>query len=205
MAANDSLATAGALWGMDPAGLGGFGVESHRQNVVNGNEAGEAVTGGLMEADVGYFRLLHEGVGHYTFFTSNDGATWVQQNQFTNGSLGDGTLEVGLWGGTFAAVAGAQVAYDWIEIDTGADATVTTASWNVVGSASWNGPNWMDDMANVRGIKPDSNISHAILGDVTNRTNPTTIWTNKNVTVKELQFDSGRLHDRRSRHHYIGR
>jgi hypothetical protein len=168
-------------------GLGGTGFSATTQNVVNGAEA-EMNTTGVVAAELEYLRVVHLGTGDFETYSSTDGVTWVQRQTFLNTGLATGTLEVGLWGGTFAGsniMGGASAAFDYIQIDEAPDAPEALVNWAAAGSGDWNRSNW-----DVVGGKPDSNISVAVLGAGAPLTANATVYTNQNNTVKQLQFDN---------------
>ncbi|HEY3392370.1 MAG TPA: PEP-CTERM sorting domain-containing protein, partial [Lacipirellulaceae bacterium] len=184
--ANDNFFTFGGFR-EGGTGLGGTGFSATTQNVVNGGEA-EMNTTGVVAAELDYLRVVHLGTGDFQTYSSTDGVTWVLRQEFQNTGLATGTLEVGLWGGTFAGsniMGGASAAFDYIQIDEAPDAPEALLSWADDGSGDWNRSNW-----SVVGGKPDSNISVAILGAGEPLEENATVYTNQNNTIKQLQFDN---------------
>lgn len=204
--ANDNFATyASFRAGTDvdtTAALGVNGMSATVQDVTNGGEAENNSTDlNLTEADLEYLRLVHLGTGDFQTYASTDGVNWGDPIQtFNNNALAEGIVEVGLWGGTFASmdgIPGAMAAFDFVEIEQGPDDPEDMAIWDTAAtSASWNRSFWVDEEDNGLGVKPDSNVSVAVFGDVLNddmeniRTDPGTIYTNTDVTVKEMRFDT---------------
>jgi hypothetical protein len=207
---NDYM-TAGTSFRSGDAGLGGFGLSATTLDIERGAET-EDNTDGMADmtavpprgpisvaTDLTYLRLVHQGVGFFQLFSSPDGTNWTLRDDAVNTrglSQAGGIVEVGLWGGTYdnggaPDLTGANVEFDSVEIITDPDTPEPLLSWNQTISRDWNDNNW-----NLNGGKPDSNISVAVFGDVLNaamvnqRTTPTSVFTDQNVTVKELRFDT---------------
>lgn len=87
-------------------------------NVVAGVE-GEAGTDVASASDLTYLRLVNNGNGEFEMFTSSDGTNWISRQVGTNAALASGTLEVGVWGGTFGSLPDATAQFDWAEIRLG--------------------------------------------------------------------------------------
>ena len=88
-------------------------------NVVNGVE-GENDTNVASAADINYLRLLNEGNGKYEFFTSSDGTTWISRQVTVNPALASGSLEVGVWSGSYSGgITTGNTQFDWAQIILG--------------------------------------------------------------------------------------
>jgi hypothetical protein len=91
-------------------------------NVSEGNE-GENNFGGLTAADVSHLRVVNQGNGMFEVFSSADGSTWISRQTYTNENLATGTLEVGVWAGTYGGgTSSGTTRFDWVEITLGVPA-----------------------------------------------------------------------------------
>ena len=91
-------------------------------NVIAGVE-GENDTPVASANDINYLRLLNEGNGQYEFFTSSDGTTWISRQVTNNPALASGSLEVGVWSGSYAGgISTGNTQFDWAQIILGVPA-----------------------------------------------------------------------------------
>ncbi|MEX2316646.1 MAG: PQQ-dependent sugar dehydrogenase [Pirellulales bacterium] len=74
--------------------------------------------------DLTYLRLVHNGQGEYTAYSSSDGENWIQRGSpRTNSALATGLVEVGLWAGNLAGGSSTGTTqFDWVQIILGVPA-----------------------------------------------------------------------------------
>jgi hypothetical protein len=74
--------------------------------------------------DLNYIRLVHDGMGEYTAYSSADGENWIQRGSpRTNPELAAGLVEVGVWAGNLAGGGTAGTTqFDWVQIILGVPA-----------------------------------------------------------------------------------
>jgi hypothetical protein len=172
------------------------GTTQHQRNrVLNGAED-EDNNAGLLVEDMAYLRIEKvDNAGRFAAFRSADGETWIPHSfndtdipGSTNISL-QGTLQVGIAYGGIGAIPSAVMQFDWVEIevlsaDTDCQLGIECV-WNLDGSGDFNAPgNWA-----LTSSAPNANTVTAIFGNAL--TDPVaTVFTNTNVTVKELRFDN---------------
>jgi hypothetical protein len=135
--------------------------------------------------------------GRFASFRSVDGISWTagpgngDVTNSTNANLANGILQIGVAAGAAPSdngpnvPAGGNVQFDWIDIETLTAAVCSSCSWNFNGSGNWNfATNWDNT-----GTAPNSDTVSAIFGSVLTGTQAT-VYTDSNVSVKELQFDN---------------
>jgi hypothetical protein len=129
--------------------------------------------------------------GRFAAFRSSDGINWIAHTtntnaaNNTNANLANGTIQIAVGGGALGTLGGAITRFDWVEIETQSVAVCTVCNWNINGSGNWNfSTNWAST-AN----PPNANTVTASFGSVVTG-GVATVFTDANVTVKELEFNN---------------
>lgn len=130
-----------------------------------------------------YVRMTKQGTT-FTTQSSLNGSQWFTETVVQAPELGSGTLEVGLHFQMFGAGQG-EVDIDWFDLFVGSQPP-TDFLWTQGGAGSWaTTTNWQ---TNTIPGAPSSNV--AVVRFEGAIAAPATVYTDSDVTAKQLQFDS---------------
>jgi hypothetical protein len=112
------------------------------------------------------------------------GQTFRDDFNYTRDLAVDGVLPGGIWTGVDSAFNGG------VNTQAGDLGRCVVCNWNVNGSGDFNAPaNWMGDTNPTILLTPDRNDTTAVFG-ATSVAGPAAVYTNRNVTLKQIDFDN---------------